>query len=144
MEEAYDKIALITKVIHQIRQNYVDGEKTSYKDLIYGALRGMLKSLDSHSQILDPDMYSDMNEDTSGQFGGLVVVISLKDGVLSIVSQMVDTPGISSGLLAGVKFIEIVVLSTDGFSIEEAVKMLRGPPDTSVSLKILLPDTKEL
>lgn len=143
-EEAYDKIALFTKVIHQIRQSYVDGEKTGYKDLIYGALRGMLHSLDSHSQFLDPDMYSDMKEDTSGQFGGLGVVISLKDGVLTIVSPMEDTPGFKAGLLAGDKVIEIDGESTEGFSLPEAVKLLRGPPDTSVSIKILRPDTQEI
>ena len=143
-EDAYDKIALFTRVLHQVRQNYVDGEKTSYQDLIYGALQGMLESLDSHSQFLDPDMYSDMKDDTSGQFGGLGVVISLKDGVLTIVAPMEDTPGFRAGLAAGDRIIEIDGQSTEGFTLPEAVKLLRGAPDTSVTIKVLRPATQEI
>ena len=70
-EAAYEKIALFTKVIEQIRGHYVDLDKTGYEDLIYGALRGMLQGLDTHSQFLDPEMYEDMRDDTQGHFGGL-------------------------------------------------------------------------
>ena len=143
-EEAYDMIALLTTVTQQIRQHYVDPEKTSYKDLIYGALRGMLQSLDAHSQFLDPDMYSDMKEDTSGQFGGLGIVISLKDGVLTIVAPMEGTPGFDAGLLPGDKVIEIEGDSTEGLSLPEAVKRLRGEPGTAVTIKILRPKTQDI
>lgn len=143
-EEAFDSIALLTKVVEQIRQNYVDGDKTGYKDLIYGALNGMLQSLDTHSQFLDPDMYSDMKDDTSGHFGGLGIVISLRDGVLTVVAPMEGTPGFDAGLLPGDKIIEIETESTEGVSLPEAVKRLRGAPGTEVKIKILRPKTQEI
>lgn len=143
-EEAYDKMELLTMVTTQIRKHYVDPEKTTYKNLIYGALRGMLQTLDVHSQFLDPEMYTDMKEDTSGHFGGLGIVISLKDGVLTVISPMEGTPGFRAGLLSGDKVIEIDGDSTKGFSLPEAVKRLRGEPDTSVTIKILRPKTQEI
>ena len=143
-EQAYDKIALFTKVVEQIREHYVDEEKIPYKELIYGALKGMLQSLDTHSQFLDPEMYSDMRDDTAGQFGGLGIVISMKDSVLTIVAPMEDTPGFRAGLLAGDKIIEIEGDSTEGLSLQEAVKKLRGLPGTEVNIKILRPKTHEV
>lgn len=142
-DEAYAQMALFTRVIEQIRENYVDADKTAYKDLVYGALQGMLQSLDPHSQFMDADMYKDMKDDTSGQFGGLGIVISLKDNVLTIVAPMEDTPGFRAGLLAGDKIMEIDGQSTEGFSLQEAVKKLRGAPGTKVALRILRSKTQE-
>ncbi|MBU0678108.1 MAG: S41 family peptidase [Verrucomicrobia bacterium] len=143
-EAAYDNIALFTKVIEQIRQNYVDLDKTEYKNLVYGALRGMLQSLDPHSQFMDPDMYTDMKDDTSGHFGGLGIVISIRDGILTIVAPMEDTPGFKAGLLSGDKIIEIDGESTEGLSLTEAVKQLRGIPGTDVTIRILRPQPHEI
>ena len=143
-EEAFENINLFTKVIEQVRQNYVDADKISYHDLIYGALQGMLQDLDAHSQFLDPDMYKDMKDDTSGKFGGLGIVISLKEGVLTIVAPMEDTPGFDAGLLPGDKIIEIDGESTEGFSLPEAVKRLRGDPGTAVNIKVLRPKNQEI
>ena len=143
-DNAYEKMALFTKVLEQVREHYVDPTKTSYQDLVYGAMRGMLQSLDSHSQFLDPEMYEDMKDDTAGEFGGLGIVISIKDGVLTIVAPMEDTPGFLAGLLSGDKIIEIDNASTDGLSLPEAVKKLRGPPGTKVTIKILRPKTQEV
>ncbi len=143
-DTAYERMALFTKVLEQVREHYVDGDKTAYKDLIYGAMRGMLQSLDPHSQFLDPEMYSDMKDDTAGEFGGLGIVISVKDGVLTIVAPMEDTPGFRAGLLSGDKIIEIDGKSTDGVSLSEAVKLLRGQPGTQVTIKILRPKTQDV
>lgn len=136
-EDPYHYMALFTRTIEQIRENYVETNSISYKDLVYGALRGMLQSLDPHSQFLDADMYKDMKDDTSGQFGGLGIVIGMKDGGLTIVAPMEDTPGFRAGLLAGDRIVEINGASTDGLSLPEAVKQLRGPPGTKVTLRIL-------
>jgi carboxyl-terminal processing protease len=143
-EQAYDKIALFTKVIEQVRESYVDGEKTSYQDLIYGALRGMLQSLDPHSQFLDREGYEDMREDTAGQFGGIGVVVGVKDSVLTIIAPMEDTPGYRAGLMPGDKILEINGKSTEGLGLADAVKTLRGEPKTKVTLKILRTKTQEL
>ena len=143
-DAAYERMALFTKVLEQVREHYVDPGKTSYKDLIYGAMRGMLSSLDAHSQFLDPEMYTDMKDDTAGEFGGLGIVISVKDGVLTIVAPMEDTPGFRAGLLSGDKIIEIDGKSTDGLSLSEAVKKLRGQPGTKVTIKIMRPKNQEV
>lgn len=142
--DAYEYMELFTRVIEQVRLHYVDDEKISYKNLIYGALDGMLQSLDPHSSFLDPDAYGNMRDDTEGHFGGLGIVIAIRDGVLTIVTPIEDTPGFREGLLAGDKIIEIEGESTDGLSIEEAVKYLRGEPGTRVTIKILRPSTQEI
>lgn len=142
-EDAYNQMALFTRVIEQVREHYVDADKIAYSNLVRGALQGMLQSLDPHSQFLDADMYKDMKDDTSGQFGGLGIVISLKDNILTIVAPMEDTPGFRAGLLAGDKIIEIDGKPTEGFSLQEAVKLLRGAPGTKVSLRILRSKTQE-
>ncbi len=143
-DTAYEKLTLFAKVLEQVRENYVDQDKTDYKDLIYGALRGMLQSLDPHSQFMDPQVYTDMKDDTAGEFGGLGIVIGIKDGVLTIIAPMEDTPGFRAGLLPGDKIIEIDGQSTDGYSLTEAVKRLRGLPGTKVSIKILRPKTQDV
>jgi len=142
-DEAYENLALLTRVIEEIRAQYVDEDRTDYQELIYGALEGMLASLDDHSQFLDPEMYTEMREETSGQFGGLGIVISLEDGFLTIVSPMDGTPGFRAGLTAGDQIIEIDHESMEGASLQEAVKKLRGAPGTKVALKIRRPGTKE-
>ena len=116
-------------------------KKTNFDELINSALDGMLQNLDPHSQFLDVAMYEDMKEDTAGRFGGLGVVISVKDSILTIVAPMEDTPGIRAGLLSGDKIIEIDEESTKGMSLPEAVKLLRGDPGTQVSIKVLRPKT---
>ncbi|MGD9873722.1 MAG: S41 family peptidase [Kiritimatiellia bacterium] len=142
-DEAYENLALLTRVIEEIRAQYVDEDRTDYQELIYGALEGMLASLDDHSQFLDPEMYTEMREETSGQFGGLGIVISLEDGFLTIVSPMDGTPGFRAGLTAGDQIIEIDHESMEGASLQEAVKKLRGAPGTKVALKIRRPGSKE-
>lgn len=142
-EAAYDHMGLFTLAIEQIRKNYVDADKTEYKDLIYSALKGMLQSLDPHSAFLDPEMYDDMKDDTSGHFGGLGIVISVKDGILTVVAPMEDTPGSRAGLLPGDKIVEIDGKSTEGLALQDAVRQLRGPPDTDVTIKVLTPKTSE-
>ncbi len=136
-DDPYQHIALFTRVIEQIRENYVDPSRVSYKDLVHGALKGMLQSLDPHSQFLDADMYKDMKDETSGQFGGLGIQIGIRDGGLTIIAPMEDTPGFRAGLLAGDRIVEIDGQSTEGVTLPEAVKKLRGAPGTRVKLRIL-------
>jgi carboxyl-terminal processing protease len=142
-ESAYDHMTMFTMALEQIRRNYVDAEKTEYKELVYGALKGMLQSLDPHSAFLDPEMYGDMKDDTSGHFGGLGIVISMRDGILTVVAPMEDTPGARAGLLSGDRIIEIDGESTENLTLQEAVRKLRGPPDTDVDIRILRPETNE-
>lgn len=135
--DPYQQMALFTRVIEQIREHYADTNKIGYQDLIYSALKGMLQSLDPHSQFLDAEMYEDMKDDTAGQFGGLGIVVGMKDGALTIIAPMEDTPGFRAGLQPGDRIVEIDNTSTDGMSLSDAVKLLRGEPGTKVTLKIL-------
>jgi len=142
--EAYRNIALFTRALEQIRLNYVDAEQVSYEDLIEGAIRGMIGSLDEHSQFLDKEAYQDMQDDTRGQFGGLGIVISMKDNALTIVSPMEDTPGFRAGLLPDDRIIQIDATPTEGLNLAESVKLLRGEPGSKVTLKILRPKTRDV
>lgn len=136
-DDPFQYMTLFTRALEQIRANYVETNRVSYKDLVYAALQGMLQSLDPHSQFLDEDMFKDMKDDTSGQFGGLGIVIGIKEGALTIIAPMEDTPGFRAGLLAGDRIVEIDGVSTDGMSLPDAVKKLRGEPGTRVTLRIL-------
>lgn len=143
-DSIYEQMTLFTTALEQIRRNYVNADQTEYRDLIHGALRGMLQSLDSHSDFLNPDMFSDMQDDTSGHFGGLGIVISMRNNILTIVAPMENTPGSRAGLLSGDHIVEIDGESTEGLSLQEAVRKLRGPPDTDVTIKVVRPATSEI
>ena len=99
--DAYPNLKLFTTVLDRVRQDYVDGEKLTYQDLIHGALRGMLSTLDPHSEFMEPVKYDDLKKDTQGEFGGVGIVISIKDSYLTVVSPMEDTPGFRAGILSG-------------------------------------------
>ena len=141
-DSPYEMYTLFSKVVEQVRANYVDGEKSTYQDLIYGALKGMLQSLDPHSQFMDEEAFTAMKEDTAGKFGGLGITIGIKDAVLTVIAPMEDTPAFRAGLLSGDKIIEIDGDSTDGLALEDAVKKLRGDPGTKVKIKIFRPKTQ--
>jgi carboxyl-terminal processing protease len=143
-EQAFEKMALFTKVIEQVREAYVETNKVAYTNLIYGALRGMLQSLDPHSQFLDPATYQDMKDDTSGQFGGLGIFVGMKDGVPTVIAPMEDTPGFRAGILPGDKILEIDGKTTEGLALDDVVKRMRGPPGTKVVLRLMRPKTQAL
>ena len=141
-DSPYEMYTLFSKVVEQVRANYVDADKSTYHDLIYGALKGMLQSLDPHSQFMDEEAFTAMKEDTAGKFGGLGITIGVKDSVLTVIAPMEDTPAFRAGLLSGDKIIEIGGDSTDGLALEDAVKKLRGDPGTKVKIKIFRPKTQ--
>ena len=143
-DDPLESIALFTTVMEQVREYYVDGEKVGYDSLVRSALSGMLPDLDEHSSFLDATTYSDMQEDTSGRFGGLGVVVSVREGVLTVVAPMEDTPGFRAGILSGDKIIEIDGESTKGMTLTEAVKVLRGEIGTEVDMKIFRPSTSQV
>jgi len=143
-EIAFEKMQLLAEVLLQIRQSYVDEDKTQYKDLLYGALRGMLQSLDPHSQFMEPDTFSDMKNDTAGEFGGLGIVIGMRDGILTVIAPMEDTPAYRAGVLHGDKIIAIDSESTENLSLQDAVKKMRGEPGTKVKIKIMRSKPQEI
>ena len=118
----YEEMELFTDVLSIIRKSYV--EEPNMKDLIYGAINGMLASLDPHSAFMPPEMYKEMKIDTRGEFGGLGIEITIRDGILTIVSPIEDTPASRAGLQAGDQIIKIEDRFTKDMSIMDAVKMM--------------------
>lgn len=140
---AYDALALFTKVLENVHRSYVDEEDAGYDQLIRHALAGMLQELDPYSQFLNEESYKCMKDDTSGHFGGIGIVISMKSGLLTVVSPMEDTPGFRAGILSGDIIIEVDGEETREMSLSESVKLMRGEPGTEVIIKTVRPSTHE-
>jgi carboxyl-terminal processing protease len=138
-DDSYTYTLLFAKVLQLIRQDYVDESKTSYKDLTYAALRGMLSSLDPHSQFLDEQSYQDIQRETKGEFSGLGIVIGVKDGALIILSPMEDSPGGRAGLMSGDRILKIDGKNTDKMTLETAEKALKGQVGEKARLTLQRP-----
>jgi len=143
-ESGYASIAVFARAMQLIRQDYVDSDKISYEELTRAAMKGMLSSLDPHSQYMEPRDFRGMQDDTNSRFGGLGVVVTMRDGSLTIVSPMEDTPGFRAGLLPGDQIIKIDEKPTEKMDLNDAIEMLRGEPGEKITLTILRPSTKEL
>src|SRR5947207_2775785 len=143
-DNGYSQISLFAKAIELIRQDYVDGNKTSYHDLITAAMKGMLSSLDPHSQFMDPDDFRDMQEDTRSRFNGLGIEVSMKNGLPTVITAMEDTPGAKAGILSGDQILKINGASTERMDLQDAINILRGPAGRRVTLTLLRPSTKEI
>jgi carboxyl-terminal processing protease len=139
--EHYKRLKVFAEAITLLKENYV--KEVDDKDLIYGAIKGMLSSLDPHSSFLTPDAYKEMQVDTKGEFGGLGIQISIKDNILTVIAPIEDTPAFRAGVKAGDRIIKIDGKSTKGMSLYDAVKRLRGPKGTSVTITIIREGLKE-
>ncbi len=133
-QDRYQNLELFQKVLHFVEANYVDEVKN--KDLIHGAIKGMLETLDPHSNFLPPDVFRDMKVDTSGKFGGLGIEIGMKNGILTVISPIEDTPAWKAGLKPSDRIVKIDSDSTKGLSLVEAVAKMRGKKGTPVTLSI--------
>ncbi len=134
-ETAYAELQLFTDVLSIVRRSYV--EEVPVKDLVYGAIDGMLASLDPHSGFMPPEVYKEMKIDTRGEFGGLGIEITLKDDILTIVTPIEDTPAFRAGLAAGDRILKIDDQFTKGMEIMEAVRLMRGAPGTDVTIAVM-------
>lgn len=133
-QEKYQLLELFQKVLHFVETNYVTEPKS--KDLIYGAIKGMLETLDPHSNFLTPEIFKDMKVDTSGKFGGLGIEIGMKDNILTIISPIEDTPAWKAGLKPNDRIVKIGKESTKGMNLMEAVSKMRGKKGTDVTLSV--------
>jgi len=140
-DDPYPNLKMFSTVLERVRQDYVDGDKVTYQELIQGAMKGMLNTLDPHSEFMDTSKYDELKKDTQGQFGGVGIVISMKDSHVIVVSPMEDTPGFKAGILSGDRILKIDGRSTEKFSVQDAVKKLRGEPGSKVEMTILRPST---
>src|SRR5437868_10334709 len=106
-DNGYSQIAIFAKALELIRQDYVDENKTSYHDLVNAAMKGMLSSLDPHSQFMDPNDFRDMQDDTRSRFNGLGIEVSMKNGLPTVVTAMEDTPAAKAGMLSGDQILRV-------------------------------------
>jgi carboxyl-terminal processing protease len=130
----YKNLKTFNEVLDMVQKNYV--EQVESKKLIEGAINGMMKSLDPHSAYMTSDMYKELEVETRGSFGGIGIEITIKKDVLTVVSPIEDTPAFLAGIKAGDHIIQIDGKSTKDITIMEAVKKLRGPKDTKVTITI--------
>ena len=127
-EEIYKELELFEHVLSLVQSDYV--EEPHPKQLVYGALKGMLATLDPYSQFLDPDSYNELKVDTEGEFGGLGIEITIKDDLLTVISPIDDTPAYQVGLVPGDRIVKIDGELTRGITLLDAVKKLHGKPHT--------------
>ncbi len=130
----YEDLRSFVDVLNVIQKNYVDEVKT--KDLINGAIKGMLSSLDPHSGYMSPEAFKEFQVETKGEFGGLGIQISMKDGILTVIAPIEDTPAYKAGIKSGDKILKIDGESTKNMSIQDAVSKMRGPKGKAVTLNI--------
>ncbi len=134
-EEPYESLKVFTDVLHIIQKDYVKPVKT--KKLIYSAIEGMLTSLDPHSSFMTPKMYKEMQVETKGSFGGLGIEITMRDGVLTVIAPIADTPASKAGIKAGDQIIAIEGKPTKNMTLMQTVRKLRGKPGTKVTITIM-------
>lgn len=135
-------LELFSSVLDRVRSDYVDGSNLTSKELVYSALKGMVNTLDPHSEFLEPERFKQLQDDTQGAFGGLGIVIALKDKVITVVAPIEGTPGFKAGILTGDRIMKIAGKSAEKMSLEEAVKNLRGEPGTEIAVSFFRPSTK--
>jgi len=143
-DNGYAQISIFAKALELIRQDYVDENKTSYHDLINAAMKGMLSSLDPHSQFMDPDDFRDMQDDTRSRFNGLGIEVSMKNGLPTGITAREDTPAARAGILSGDQILRINGISTERMDLQDAINVLRGPAGAKLTLTLLRPSTKEI
>ncbi len=139
--EGYESIKVFTEALSLVKKNYVEDIKT--KDLVYGAIKGMLNSLDPHSGFMNPDAYKEMQVDTKGEFGGVGIQIGVKENILTVIAPLEDTPAYKAGIKAGDRILKINDENTKDMGLLDAVNKMRGAKGTSVKLMLMREGWKE-
>ncbi len=142
-EEVY--LSVLNEALYHIRSKYIDESKIDYKNLIYGAINGMINATkDDHSTFLSEETYKELNKNLKGTFHGIGIYISIKDGYPIVIAPIEDTPAHKVGLKPEDKIVEIEGKPTKGLNIREVVKKLKGLKNTKVSIKVLRENELEL
>ncbi len=139
--ELYQELDLFSKVMNLVREDYV--EKVEDKTILYGAIRGMLATLDPHSVFLPPDVYQELKVDTEGRFGGVGLEVTVKDNFLTVVTPIEGTPAAKANLREGDRILKIDGIPAKEIGLTEAVRKMRGARGTRMALTIYRPETKE-
>ncbi len=133
-KERYEDLQIFAKVLNLVQQYYVEDVDT--QKLIYGGIKGMLQELDPHTNFLPPDVYKEFESETSGEFSGIGIEITVQNDILTVISPIEDTPAYIAGIKAGDRIVEINGVSTKGFSLAEAAQHMRGKRGSKVRLGI--------
>jgi len=133
-DNIYSSLKLFSEILNNVHTKYV--RQVNTQDLIQAAIDAMLKELDPHTSYMDKDEYDEMRIGTRGEFGGLGITIGMSKDILTVVSPLEGTPAFNAGILAGDRIVRIEGKSTEGITIQEAVKKLRGEPGTEVNISI--------
>ena len=132
LDQTYQQLKVMVDVLELIKENYV--EPVDPQKLVYGAAKGMVAELDDFSQFMEPDVYERVKSDTEGEFGGIGIRVDMKDGWLTVVTPLPNTPAWRAQMLPGDKIIKIEGVSTKDLIIDDAIKKLRGKPGTQVKI----------
>lgn len=132
--ETYEELKTFSEVLNQVQRHYVD--ETKAKDLIQGAIRGMLATLDPHSAYMTPEMYKEMQVETKGEFGGVGIQIGVKDNRLAVIAPIEGTPAHRAGIKAGDFIVKVNDETTKDLTLMDAVQKMRGPKGSKVNLTI--------
>ncbi|WP_067516627.1 S41 family peptidase [Endozoicomonas ascidiicola] len=130
-----DDLRAFTEVMERIKKAYV--EEVDDKTLLENAIQGMLSGLDPHSAYLSPDDFQELEENTSGEFGGLGIEVGVEDGFIKVVSPIDDTPASKAGVMAGDLIIKLDETSVKGLSLRDSVEKMRGKAGTEIKLTIV-------
>ena len=133
-ENLYKKIDLFGEVLDKVKKEYVD--EINESDVMDAAINGVLQYLDPYSVYMNPELFESMQTDTKGEFGGLGIEVSMEAGVVKVISPIDDTPASKAGIKAGDYIIKINDVQVQGKTLMEAVKLMRGPVDSSIDLTI--------
>ena len=139
--DLYEKIDLFGEVLENIKKDYVDD--VNQAEMMDSAINGVLQSLDPYSAYMSPELFKEMQTDTSGEFGGLGIEIGMEAGVVKVISPIDDTPAERAGIKAGDYIVKIGKEQVQGKSLMEAVKLMRGPVGTSIDLTVRRKNVKK-
>ena len=139
--DLYEKIDLFGEVLENIKKDYVD--EVDQAEMMESAINGVLQSLDPYSAYMSPELFKEMQTDTRGEFGGLGIEIGMESGVVKVISPIDDTPAAEAGIKAGDYIVKIGNEQVQGKSLMEAVKLMRGPVNTSIELTVRRKNVKK-
>ena len=139
--DLYEKIDLFGEVLEKIKKDYVD--EIDQAKMMDSAINGVLQSLDPYSAYMSPELFKEMQTDTSGKFGGLGIEIGMEAGVVKVITPIDDTPAAKAGIKSGDYIVKIGKEQVQGKSLMEAVKLMRGPVDSSIALTVRRKNVKK-
>ena len=133
-DDIYKKIDLFSEVLEKVNEEYVD--EVNQSEIMDSAINGVLQSLDPYSSYMSPEMFENMQTETSGEFGGLGIEVGMEAGVVKVISPIDDSPAERVGVKAGDYIVKINDIQVQGKSLTEAVELMRGPVGTDIEITV--------